>query len=80
MQKKTNTSLKYGQGYYPLLKDIEESEKFIYNVQAQIALALNNGYGHHLIFEVLNEPRMIEMTHEWWYDVKMRYIKNLLQY
>jgi len=66
---KRNTSLKYGQGYYPLLKDIEESEKFIYNVWAQIALAFNNGYDHHLIFEGLNEPRMIGMTHEWWYDV-----------
>ena len=37
---KRNTSLKYGQGYYPLLKDIEESEKFIYNVWAQIHLLL----------------------------------------
>ena len=35
-----NTSLKYGQGYYPLLKDAVESEKFIYNVWCQIALAL----------------------------------------
>ena len=65
---KRNTSLKYGQGYYPLKKDIVESEKFIYNVWAQIALAFNNGYDHHLIFEGLNEPRMIGMTHEWWYD------------
>ena len=64
-----NTSLKYGQGYYPLLKDAVESEKFIYNVWCQIALAFNNGYDHHLIFEGLNEPRMIGMKHEWWYDI-----------
>ena len=43
--------LKYGQGYYPLNKDIEESEKFIYNVWKQISIAFNNGYDHHLIFE-----------------------------
>ena len=64
-----NASLKYGQGYYPLLKDIVESERFIYNVWKQIANAFNNGYDHHLIFEGLNEPRMIGLTHEWWYQV-----------
>ena len=64
-----NSSLKYGQGYYPLVKDIVESERFIYNVWKQIAIAFNNGYDHHLIFEGLNEPRMIGMTHEWWYQV-----------
>ena len=60
--------LKYGEGYYPLLKDAVESEKFIYNVWVQIATAFNRGYDHHLIFEGLNEPRMIGMTHEWWFD------------
>ena len=63
-----DTPLKYGQGYYPLKKDIVESEKFIFNVWRQIANAFNNGYDHHLIFEGLNEPRMVGMTHEWWYD------------
>ena len=62
--------LTYGKGYYPLLKDIAESEKFIYNVWKQIATAFNNGYDHHLIFEGLNEPRTIGMEHEWWYDEK----------
>ena len=64
-----NTSLKYGQGYYPLLKDIVESEKFIYDVWRQIAYAFNNGYDHHLIFEGLNEPRMIGMKREWYYQI-----------
>ena len=63
-----NSSLKYGQGYYPLLKDAKESEKFLYNIWVQIATAFNNGYDHHLIFEGLNEPRMRGMKHEWWYD------------
>jgi endoglucanase len=57
--------LQYGQGYYPLNKDIEESEKFIYNVWKQISIAFNNGYDHHLIFEGLNEPRLIGHKYEW---------------
>ena len=58
----------YGAGYYPSYKDIEESEKFIYNVWRQIATAFNNGYDHHLIFEGLNEPRLIGNTYEWNYN------------
>ena len=65
---KKDEPIKYGEGYYPLLMHAEESEKFIYNVWVQIATAFNNGYDHHLIFEGLNEPRTIGMTHEWWYD------------
>ena len=49
-----------------MLKNLKNS---IYNVRVQIATAFNNGYDHHLIFKGLNEPRMIGMTHEWWYDV-----------
>ena len=60
--------LPYGRGYYPLKKDIVESEKFIYNVWVQIATAFNNGYDHHLIFEGLNEPRLIRSQYEWWYN------------
>ena len=41
--------LPYGLGYYPLKRDIKESEKFIYSVWRQIATAFNNGYDHHLI-------------------------------
>ena len=60
--------LKYGEGYFPLLKDAVESEKFIYNVWKQIAIAFNNGYDLHLIFEALNEPRMKGMLQEWLFD------------
>ena len=73
---KKDDPIKYGEGYYPLIKDAEESEKFIYNVWVQIATAFNNGYDHHLIFEGLNEPRMIGMTHEWWYDVNDKVCKE----
>ena len=67
----TKESIVYGNGYYPLLKDITESERFIYNVWRQIALAFNNGYDQHLIFEGLNEPRMIKM---------IQIVKKLLKY
>ena len=39
-----------GAGYYPSLKDIIESENFIYNVWRQIATAFNNGYNQNLFF------------------------------
>ena len=60
-------ALPYGLGYYPLKRDIKESEKFIYNIWKQIATAFNNGYDHHLIFEGLNEPRLVGTEYEWWY-------------
>ena len=62
-----NEDIKYGQGYYPLRNDMVESEKFLYNVFKQISTAFNNGYDHHLIFEGLNEPRLIGTEFEWNY-------------
>ena len=58
-------SISYGSGYFPLLKDFEESEMFLYNVWKQITIAFNNGYDHHLIFEGLNEPRLKGHKNEW---------------
>ena len=58
----------YGQGYYPRANQKTESEKFLLNVWSQIALAFNNGYDNHLIFEALNEPRLKGDSHEWWYQ------------
>ena len=60
-------SITYGKGYFPLLKDLEESENFLYNVWKQIAIAFNTGYDHHLIFEALNEPRLKGHKNEWNY-------------
>ena len=59
------SSIPYGKGYYPLLKDLEESERFLFNVWKQITIAFNNGYDHHLIFEGLNEPRLKDHKNEW---------------
>lgn len=57
----------YGKGYYPNSNNKVESEKYLLNVWSQIVLAFNNGYGHKLIFEPLNEPRLKGDSHEWWY-------------
>ena len=62
-----DSNVSYGKGYYPNRNNREESEKFLLNIWSQITLAFNNGYGHKLIFEPLNEPRLRGDTHEWWY-------------
>jgi endoglucanase len=58
----------YGKGYYPRSNQMSESKRFLANVWTQITLAFNNGYDHRLIFELLNEPRLIGDGHEWWYQ------------
>ena len=63
-----NSYVSYGQGYYPNKASQTESTKFLLNVWTQIALAFNNGYDEHLIFEALNEPRLRGNTYEWWYN------------
>ncbi|MCQ2583046.1 MAG: glycoside hydrolase family 5 protein [Treponema sp.] len=60
-----NAPIPKGKGYYPTEANYAESERFISNIWAQISLAFNNGYDEHLIFEVLNEPRMRNTRHEW---------------
>jgi endoglucanase len=64
----SNYGVSYGKGYYPRTNQMDESKRFLANVWSQIALAFNNGYDHHLIFELLNEPRLIGDGHEWWYQ------------
>ena len=63
-----NYGVSYGKGYYPRTNQMDESKRFLANVWSQISLAFNNGYDHHLIFECLNEPRLIGDGHEWWYQ------------
>ena len=55
-------------GYYPNETNKVESERFLLNLWTQIALAFNNGYDEHLVFETLNEPRLVGTGHEWWFD------------
>lgn len=55
-------------GYYPNSTNKNESERFLLNLWTQIALAFNDGYDEHLIFETMNEPRLCGTNHEWWFD------------
>ena len=59
-------NIPYGSGFYLLKRQRVESEKFLYNVWRQICIAFNNGYGERLIFESLNEPRLVGLEREWW--------------
>ncbi len=60
-----NGKVEYGQGYYPNTENFDESIKFLQNLWSQISLAFNNGYDEHLIFELLNEPRLAGTKYEW---------------
>lgn len=53
-----NSSSSVKNGYYPDKANYATSEAFFVNVWSQIALAFNNGYDSHLIFETMNEPRL----------------------
>ena len=55
-----DSGLSYGKGYYPRNSQKTESEKFLLNVWSQIALAFNNGYDNHLIFEALKLEILVQ--------------------
>ncbi len=55
-------------GFYPTTENFENSANFVCNTWAQISQAFNKGYDQHLIFEVLNEPRLAGTGEEWWYN------------
>lgn len=63
-----NAKMPVNGGFYPTDENYEESAKFVCNTWAQISLAFNNGYDEHLVFEVLNEPRLCGTNEEWWYN------------
>lgn len=62
------TKMTTAAGYYPNKVNKNESERFLLNLWTQIALAFNNGYDEHLIFETLNEPRLAGTNNEWRFD------------
>ena len=62
-----NSLVPKGQGYYPSSLNYNESMLFIKNIWSQIAATFKN-YDEHLVFEVLNEPRLRGHEHEWWYN------------
>jgi len=56
-----------GAGYYPRSSAYSSSEKFVTSVWSQMAEYFKD-YDYHLIFETLNEPRLIGTRYEWWFD------------
>ena len=67
-----NEKLPKAGGYYPSGENVAESQRFLYNVWGQIALAFNKGYDEHLIFETVNEPRPAGTECEWNYNADSR--------
>ena len=63
-------------GYYPNSTNKNESERFLLNLWTQIALAFNDGYDEHLVFETMNEPRLCGTNHEWWFDANAAECKD----
>ena len=68
----------YGDGYYPLLDSRTESINFLTRVWEQAAEAFKD-FDHHLIFELMNEPRLRGHEREWWYDADNVDCKNSLK-
>jgi endoglucanase len=63
------TGVVAGQGYYPASDDKTISETFVRKVWTQIATEFNDEYDEHLVFEVLNEPRLRgNDNYEWYYN------------
>ena len=54
--------------YYPDSENEEESLVFLTSVWTQISEEFVD-YDEHLIFETLNEPRLIGSDYEWWFNV-----------
>lgn len=54
--------------FYPDSAHYDQSEKFVTAVWTQVSDRFEN-YDNHLIFETLNEPRLVgNQQHEWWID------------
>ena len=63
-------------GYYPNNTNLVESQRYLYNIWSQIALAFNNGYDEHLIFETMNEPRPAGTECEWNFNNDARCLES----
>lgn len=54
--------------YYPTKEYLDSSKKYISSIWSQLARHFSN-YDEHLIFESMNEPRMVGTSYEWWLDM-----------
>lgn len=63
-----DTDKKY---FYPTYDTLEQSKKFVTDIWKQVVEVFKD-YDEHLIFEAMNEPRLIGTDKEWWVDVKSK--------
>ena len=52
---------------FPDYNHLESSKKYVGTIWKQLAEYFKN-YDEHLIFETLNEPRLVGSNYEWWYS------------
>lgn len=53
--------------YYPSMECLENSSKYMVSIWSQIADKFSD-YNNNLIFESINEPRLVGTENEWWLD------------
>lgn len=54
--------------YYPSNAYLENSTKYMTNIWTQISERFKD-YDEHLIFESVNEPRLVGDKNEWWFEI-----------
>ncbi|HBH95515.1 MAG TPA: endoglucanase [Ruminococcaceae bacterium] len=69
-----DTDLKY---FYPSYDKLEQSKKFVTDIWTQLSEEFKD-YDEHLIFECMNEPRLIGTNNEWWVDVNSDLAKEAI--
>lgn len=62
---------------YPSNKYLDQSTHYIKQIWSQIAERFID-YNEHLIFESMNEPRMVGSKYEWWIDAKDKSCKEAI--
>lgn len=53
--------------YYPSSECLENSTKYVANIWGQVSERFKD-YDEHLIFESINEPRLVGTENEWWFE------------
>lgn len=69
---------KYGNGYAPTNSDKELSKFYLKKIWTQICTTFNKDYDNHLIFETMNEPRLVGDSHEWNWDASCSKCKEAM--
>lgn len=63
--------------FYPTYDTLERSKKFVTDIWTQVSEVFKD-YDEHLIFECMNEPRLIGTNNEWWLDVNSALAKEAI--